>query len=397
MTNRTSVCCPSIPAPIARLTVAALYIGSLCFPALDCGVKQHSHMVPELADVVWGWQLLILGPFGLLELNPAWLANPVLWFGVWRLKAKPRAAGWLGVLAMTFATVGLLVLAHEGKVQRLLPGSWLWLASMAMLAVTGGLRGYERFSLRALLVSVLFCSVACAVLFRLLLPEIGSARDAARHAQCIYNLQQIAFALRSYHEEYGCFPAPYVADANGKPMHSWRAALTPYLIRYHSTADSLPTDYLAFYHNYDFGTPWNSPANLALARATFCDIYMCPGADQPGGDKLTNYVMIVGQSAAPRAGELPSHGQKGGAPSTVVVAEIADSDILWTEPRDLTLDEVSLRIDDRSTPSTSRHHLRGAVAVPADGTFQFLDEPVPLEQLRAMLSSESIQTGSGGR
>ena len=36
------------------------------------------------------------------------------------------------------------------------------------------------------------------------------------------NLKQIAIALHSYHEQYGSLPPAYVADANGRPMHSWR-------------------------------------------------------------------------------------------------------------------------------------------------------------------------------
>ena len=34
------------------------------------------------------------------------------------------------------------------------------------------------------------------------------------------HLQVVGIGLRAYHNAYGCFPPAYVADANGRPMHS---------------------------------------------------------------------------------------------------------------------------------------------------------------------------------
>ncbi|HET6884094.1 MAG TPA: DUF1559 domain-containing protein [Pirellulales bacterium] len=237
-----------------------------------------------------------------------------------------------------------------------------------------------KFTLRGLLLFMLLCSVACAVLFRVLLPGLRAAREAARQSQCGGHLKQIGLALQSYHDVYGCFPAPFVADRNGKPMHSWRVAILPYV------------DSSTFYSSYDFNKPWNSPGNTALARK-WCsrgNIYSCPSDDPPWSAGFTNYVMIVGPTAVSRAGQWRSLGQITNSPGqTIIIAEIADSDIFWSEPRDLTLDEMSLQINDKSKTSISSHHPHGAKVVLADGSVKFLDESTTPEQLRVMLTSDA--------
>ena len=55
------------------------------------------------------------------------------------------------------------------------------------------------------------------------------AREAARRSQCKGNLKQIGLALLNYHDTFGCFPPAYIADADGKPMHSWRVLILPYI------------------------------------------------------------------------------------------------------------------------------------------------------------------------
>lgn len=224
-----------------------------------------------------------------------------------------------------------------------------------------------RFSLRDLFVFTLLCGVLFALLFRVLFPALQAAREAARQSQCIVNVKMIGLALANYRDVYGCFPPPYTADANGKPMHSWRVLITPYL-------ESSP-----FYMQYDFNKPWNSPANYALTQAWGGrgSWHGCPSANQPPGAGFTNYVMIVGPTNAAKAGD------------TILIAEIADSDIFWSEPRDLTLDEMSLRINDKSKPGISSHHPLGAMVALADGSVKFLKQSTTPEQLRAMLTGDA--------
>ena len=85
-------------------------------------------------------------------------------------------------------------------------------------------------------------------------------RESGRRAQCRNNLKQIVLALQSYHQANGCFPPAYIADKNGKPMHSWRVLILPYL------------DRNALYKAYNFSEPWDGPNNkklLALASRVY--------------------------------------------------------------------------------------------------------------------------------
>src|SRR5262245_55562533 len=62
---------------------------------------------------------------------------------------------------------------------------------------------------------------------------VRHARDAARSIECAAHLNQLHVAFHNYHDTYGCFPPAYVADADGKPIHSWRVLILPFIDEVH--------------------------------------------------------------------------------------------------------------------------------------------------------------------
>ena len=58
--------------------------------------------------------------------------------------------------------------------------------------------------------------------------------------------------MQTYRDTYKVFPPAFIADADGKPMHSWRVLLLPYL------------EQQVFYMRYRFDEPWDSPHNRSL-------------------------------------------------------------------------------------------------------------------------------------
>ena len=205
----------------------------------------------------------------------------------------------------------------------------------------------------------------------LLVRGVYQAREAARDAQCVNNLKQIGLALHNYHSVYDCFPPAYIADATGKPIHSWRVLIAPFM-------ESGP-----FYYSYNLAEPWDGPNNRRAIDHHRPYWYECPSRGAKPG--LTGYVMIVGpKTSSPGAHSIRLGDIRDGAGRTIVIAEVSNVDIPWAEPRDLDAETMSWIIDDPSRPGISSHHDRGPAVAFADGTVRRLGPAQPSATLKAM-------------
>ena len=190
-------------------------------------------------------------------------------------------------------------------------------------------RQVEYLSSLTSLVLVVLCLMC---LIGWLLPAFESVRETARRAACAIHLKQIAAALQAYHQANGCFPPAYIADKNGKPMHSWRVLILPYL------------GYDNVYKAYDFSQPWDGPKNKPVSALPLLE-YACPCGlrTRAAGDAQTNYVAVVGPNTAwpgEKSRKLGPADFPGGVSNTIMVVEVADSGIAWAEPRDFSLDDA---------------------------------------------------------
>jgi uncharacterized protein DUF1559 len=222
--------------------------------------------------------------------------------------------------------------------------------------------------------SVFFKALAAAtVLFvavMLLLPGLSSG-PVPRRTQCKNNLKQIALALHLYHDKYGCFPPAYTADRHGRPMHSWRVFLLPFL------------EFKPLYDDYRFDEPWNGPHNRQLAALNL-DLFRCPAGNSPESE--TNYLVVVGpKTVFPGAKCTKIAEISGGTSSTILVAEVANTGLKWSEPRDLSDVEAARGVNLKSGRSISSHHVGGALCAFADGSVRFLPDSTEPESLRAFL------------
>jgi prepilin-type processing-associated H-X9-DG protein len=231
----------------------------------------------------------------------------------------------------------------------------------------------------SVLIIVLVCGglaiFACGgILLALLLPAVQAAREAARRAQCTNNLRQISIAMQNYHDVWGTFPPAYLADENGKPMHSWRVLILPYL--------EANTTYSA----YRFDEPWDGPNNSQLA-ASMPAAYRCPSDPTAGpASTTTNYAAITGPGTIFNADQgSPMSSIVDGTSNTLMIAETSGAGIHWMEPRDLDINQMTFRVNGSPNEISSKHP-GGAQAAFADGSVRFLSDSIAAQTLRAWMT-----------
>ncbi|MFO0959561.1 MAG: DUF1559 domain-containing protein, partial [Isosphaeraceae bacterium] len=188
------------------------------------------------------------------------------------------------------------------------------------------------------------------------------ARERAKRIWCSNNLKSIALALHNYQGAYGAFPPQYTVDDQGRPLHSWRTLILPFL------------DQQALYDSIDLSKPWNDPAN-AQAFAKPPPFYQCP-LSQMKADPLNTatYLAII----APGGWCLPDRPRRleeftDGSSDTLLLIEVGEeSAVPWMAPIDA--DEatiLSLGLNSKTV------HDGGFNAAFADGRVKFLKASLP--------------------
>ena len=328
--------------------------------------------------LLFGSSIAALGPGGLLLAAYLLVILSVIWLRRrgWKVEANLLLAVAIGlpVCVLFFASVAESAAA-------------LWLAPLILglylLGIVGTIRLWragrkpEATAASAVLITL--------TLIVLMLPAGSAAREAAVRSQCSNNLKQIALAMVNYEQKHGCFPPAYLCDKHGKPMHSWRVLLLPYV----------ESD--ATYKKYNFNEPWNGPNNRLLAEYMPLG-YVCPAAYKAGANRppMTSYVVVTGANTAfpgcesRRLEEITD--DKG---ETVILVEVANSDIHWMEPRDPSVDELAASPSGRSQAMASHHggfgYWRSLQPSPgnvlcADGSVHFLRGPIELNDAKVILS-----------
>jgi len=201
-----------------------------------------------------------------------------------------------------------------------------------------------------------------------------------RRTECKSHLKQLALAMHNYHDKYGSFPPAYIADKNGRPMHSWRVLLLPFLAFDH------------LYKEYRFDEPWNGPHNRELAALPI-QLFHCPA--DTGTKSDTSYVVVVGpKTIFPGASSIKIADIADGTSNTILMVETVDSGINWLEPRDMSYEEALRGINPKTGWGISSRHEGGAQVALADGSVRFLPDKTPVDQLRLFLERDDGQTVS---
>jgi len=155
----------------------------------------------------------------------------------------------------------------------------------------------------------------------LLLPAVRAAREAARTAQSMSNMKQIALAMTLFETKEHSLPARAIFDKKGKALLSWRVQLLPYV------------EQMPLYRQFHLDEPWDSPHNLALA-ARIPPVYSNPNRPEDG---KTNYLVPVGVGTVFDGDKQIRLKDVADSGATTIILVEADEDraVPWTKPDDL--------------------------------------------------------------
>lgn len=143
--------------------------------------------------------------------------------------------------------------------------------------------GGRRRSTAFTLVELLIVIAIIGILIAMLLPAVGSVREAARRTQCRNNMKQLGIALHGYHEAHGALPWGASGVQNNVAGGSWGSLLLPHI-------EQGPAHDL-----FDYDLPMADVANLQ-AMKTVVSTYLCPS--DPGSSEP---VSIIHHAAIPIA------------------------------------------------------------------------------------------------
>ncbi len=200
-------------------------------------------------------------------------------------------------------------------------------------------------------------------------PLIGNT--APPPPECKNNLRRIGEALQAYAKDKGHYPPAFVADETGKPKHSWRVLILPYL-----GEDRL-------YAAYDMNQSWDSENNLQVGKR-MPSVYRC-AYDPNAADQETSYMVINGPTLLFNGSESRKPSEITDAPgATIMVVEVANMGAHWMEPVDLDGRSMDWSTNLLESGMGSHHPAGGLHVLMADGSVFHFGDMIPADELQAL-------------
>lgn len=197
--------------------------------------------------------------------------------------------------------------------------------------------------------------------------------EAVQRRTCVDRMHRITLAMLRYECEHGTLPPAYTADASGKPLHSWRVTLLPYLGQQE------------LYDKIRIEEPWDSEFNRQFHEHAV-PFYQCPSAEL--GPGKTTYSVVVGP-------EVPFEGSEGkrladfGHKSTQMILLVEQAEPgCWMNPRyDVPQAVADAGISDAGggRPAIGSPHPGGLNIGYRNGSVVFASETVDFEFFQKLL------------
>ena len=149
--------------------------------------------------------------------------------------------------------------------------------------------------------------------------QVDDYYGAIHRNECANRLQVITLAMLLYEKQHGTLPPAWTVDKEGKPLHSWRVLLLPYL----------GEEAKKLYAKIRLDEPWDSPHNRRFHQAAV-PVYQYSNPRFKPGE--TPFTVILGKKTAFRGSKgvkLDTFGPH--SANLVLVAERKDP-ICWMDP-----------------------------------------------------------------
>lgn len=227
-------------------------------------------------------------------------------------------------------------------------------------------------------------------------PPVGDDEDGAgiseqeRLAMAMTNMKELGLALHNYASANGTFPPAHVVGSDGKPWHSWRALLLPYL-------DSQQ----ALSMEYRLDEPWDSPHNMKLLDKKPA-VYGDPLEQEGKRSQYTHVAAMTGdgmlfsaEGGAIEDGKL-NHDNgikfaqiRDGFSNTLMLGPVSEeAKIPWTKPEDLSFTDPLPQFGTKGgfALDYTRGEKRVGPFLFADGSASVISESSDPEQFLALLT-----------
>lgn len=122
---------------------------------------------------------------------------------------------------------------------------------------------------------------------------VADVEAPSERIQAISKLLEIGKALQYWRETYGGFPPVVIRGPDGKPWHSWRVLILPYL------------GHIDLFNRYHFDEPWDGSNNRKLLKE-IPDVYRF-SSDKRFSATATQFLSIVGEGTAFNPEGLTNH------------------------------------------------------------------------------------------
>jgi hypothetical protein len=210
-------------------------------------------------------------------------------------------------------------------------------------------------------------------LITLLLGSVALVSGYQHHARSYgwfqnkMHLRELGLAMHEYAGVHGRFPPAVLYSKDGKPLHSWRVLLLPYLDE-------------DLYKQFNLEEPWDSPHNIKLLPR-IPDVYRYVRRDGPTPPRNHTYYHVFVGKGTPFEGTtgIPIEDFPDGRSETILIVEGGEP-VPWTKPEDIPFTE------DHPFAKIATVSPYGFESVFADGALHFIQNQVNESTIRALIT-----------